>query len=656
MTTGVHMWRIGIFCLIALGAITNLKAQQAIFTAAASAPKIGIKDQLQVDYTIQNIENLRSITEPTFKDFQVVGGPFQRQSSNISITNGKMTKSVSVTFSYVLQPKKTGKLSVPAATVKDADGKSYESNGLEIDVVDGSLARQTAPNPYDDPFAAIMQRRRQAMQQRMQQAEQRAQEEEREDINKQIFIKVSVDKQKAYLGEQITASYKLYTRIPMNVGISKLPSLNGFWTQDFERPGGNIKPQEEIIDGKRYQVFLLKKSALFPQQTGTLTLDPAEAEGTARIMRKVRQRDPFAAFFDNDPFFQQFGSLMMSDPFFNDDFFHGMSYQDVPVQLKSSPVKIEVLPVPEKDKPKEYGNAVGQFTLHASVDKTELTTDDALTYTLKIEGTGNFKLITPPSLELPNGLSTYDPHILDTITGRSTTITGSKIITYVISPNVAGTYEIPSVPFSYYDPKTGTYHTLHTDPVKINVTHGKNAIASHTQTGTGLTDIHPVITKPLTSYYSKTKPIFFTIGYWSLYALPLMAMLGYVAWKRKEEEEAKDVVKFRSKRANKVALKRLSLAKKYVQQNNQKLFYEEISKAIWLYLSDKLNIPLASLSKETAEEALLGKNIPSSLMDAINGILQTCETALYASYHTNTAMQDTYQNAVNVLSQLEEKL
>lgn len=657
------MWRVGLVLLLAVLGCEAL-AQDAVFSANASSSKIGVQDQIQVDYRIENVSNLRSISKPDFKDFVVIGGPFSSQSSNISIVGNKMVQSQSLTHSYVLQPKKTGTLSIPPAVAKDAAGNVYESNGLAVQVVNGSLAtrqqnRQYDPfdDPHNDPFAAIMQQRRQAMQHRQQQRqqEQTAQINE-EDIYKNLFIKVTVDKTKAFVGEQITASYKLYARLPMNVAISKLPSLNGFWTQDFILPGrGNIKPEEEIIDGKRFQVFLLKKSALFPQQIGTLTLDPAEAEGQARIITQVRQRNPLAGLFDDDPFFQQFGSLMMNDPFFNDDFFSSAAYKDVPVKLKSAPVKIQVLPLPDKEKPADYGNAVGSFNISATADKKSLTTDDALTYTIRITGTGNLKLIEAPKLPLPNGLSTYDPQVVDTITGRTTAITGSKIINYTISPNVPGDYEIPAVPFSYYDPQSGSYVTLQTEPIKIQVAEGKG-YKTELSKNRALTDIHPNAGSPINGWKLQSKPLFFTVGYWSMYALPLLTFLSLLAWKRRDDKQSSNTAQLRTRRANKVALRRLKTAQNLLQHNNRAGFYEEVSKAIWLYLSDKLSIPLSALSRDNAQEALTTKQVSPALMNSISAIMDECETALYAPGTGNTKMQQTYAEAVQIISKLEETI
>lgn len=634
-------------------------AQELVFSANVSAQKMGVQDQIQLTYTIQNLQKQVQFMSPAFKDFDVVGGPSQMQNTNATIVNNKMVQTVSYSFVYIVQPKHTGNLTIPAASIKDNDGHVYQSNTVPVQVVKGSLAeQQRQQDPFgDDPFGqdpfaqlrAMQQRQQQQRQQQMQQAQQPVKES---DIAKDLFIKVQVDKDKVHVGEQVTASYKLYARVPMQVNISKLPSLNGFWTQDFQMPK-EIKPVEETVDGKKYQVFTLKKSALFPQQTGSLTLDPAEAEGMARIIQQVRQRSPFADMFD-DPFFQQaFGnSLMMNDPMFNGGAFNQMAYKDVPVHLKSTPVKITVTSLPEKDKPEGYGNAVGSFTISSRMDKTEMTTDDAANLVLTIAGSGNLKLIEPPVLKLPNGLDGYDPQVIDTITGRTTTISGSKIITYPIAAHTPGDYDIPAIPFSYYNPQTNSYTTLHTTPIKLHVKQGKHYNPNNIKNA--ITDLHPIATKPLEKLSFNSQPLLFTIGYWSMYSLPLLAFIGMLVWKRKDEELSKDVVKLKNKKANKVALKRLTTAQKLLQQQQHKLFYEEVSKAIWLYLSDKLNIPLASLSKETAAEVLAKKNIPAVLQEQMNYVIAECETALYAPSGGSKQMEKTYREAIDVISKLEE--
>ncbi|WP_276133876.1 BatD family protein [Polluticoccus soli] len=660
MTRNSNMWRFSIVLVLLFTACKTVLAQNVVFTTNASAERIGADDQLQISYTIQDAQNLQTINpQGLTKDFRILGGPYQSNNSQVSYANGQMQQTTSISITYVVQARHTGRLVIPGAVAKDADGHTYQSNNLAVQVVQGSLQprRQQAMQAYDpftdDPFTAMMQQRQrqlQAMRQQQQQQQQQPQAATKDvDLSKDLFIRVAVDKSKVHVGEQITASYKLYARLPMNVSISKLPSLNGFWTQDFDIPRNNPKPTEEIVNGKKYQVFLLKKSALFPQQTGTLELDPAEAEGVARIVQQVKQRNPFADYFD-DPF--GFGSMMMNDPFFNDDFFNSVAYRDVKVKLKSTPVKVTVTPLPEKDKPADYGGAVGNFTVSAKTDKTQLTTDDVLNFKMTITGSGNLKLIEAPKLNLPNGLSAFDPQIIDTVTGRSTTISGSKIITYAISANTPGDYEIPSVPFTYFNPQSGAYVTLNTQPVKVRVTQGKNKPSNR---NTQLADIHDIDKKPLNNIGYDSKPLFFTAGYWSMYAAPLFAFLGLLVWRRREDELSKDVVALKNRRANKVALKRLGTAQKLLQQNNAKQFYEEVSKAIWLYLSDKLNIPLSELSRERAQEALQARKIPLELQQDAERVIDQCETSLYAPNMSGSAqMSQTYQQAVDVISKLEE--
>ena len=660
------MWRCNILFLLVIGACCHGFAQNVVFTAVAGANKIGVKDQVQVQYTVRDAQNLQSISNPASPDFAIVGGPYQSQSSNTSIVGNKVTQSQSISLTYVIQPKHEGTFTIPPVVAKDAAGHSYQSNALTIQVVPGSVMQQQqqqrrqAYDQDDDPFAAIrhmqqmqqqqMQQMQQSRQPQTQQPQQKQQDPpvaNEDEIKKDLFIRVTVDKNKVHVGEQITTSYKLYSRMPMQVGISKLPSLNGFWTQDFDIPK-QAKPTEEVLDGKKYQVFLLKKSALFPQQTGTLELDAAEAKGVARIVQQVRRRmsDMFA-----DPFGA--GTLMMHDPFFNNSYYNTLAYKDVKVDLKSTPVKITVTALPEKDKPEGFGGAVGNFTITNKIDKQELTTDDVATLTLNITGNGNLKLIEAPKITLPNGLSTYDPQIMDTITGRSTTISGSKILTYVITPHTPGDYDIPSVSFSYFNPQSGAYETEHTQPFKLHVKPGKHYAPAQTGNNVALKDIHDIVKHPLDKITLQSKPILFTPTYWSMYAFPLLAFIGMIAWKRRDEELSKDSVLLRSKRANKIALQRLTTAKKLLQQENKKPFYEEISKAIWLYLSDKLNIPLSALSRDTANEAMNTRKVPGSIQKNLENVIWECETALYASGGSKQ-MAHIYEEAIKVISDLED--
>lgn len=670
------MWRCLIVLLLSFGGSIHLASgQNVVFTAVAGANKMGTKEQVQVQYTIRDAQNLQSVTNPSDADFIIVGGPYQSQSSSMQVINGHAVSSSSISLTYVLQPRREGTFTIPPVTARDAEGHAYQSNAITIQVVPGTTMQQQQPQRRArayDPFAdadddvmalmrqmqAMQQQQMQAMQQQGRRAQPPQQQQQRQqvqqdppvnedEIKKDLFIRVTADRNKVHIGEQVTISYKLYSRIPMQMAISKLPSLNGFWTQDFDIPK-QVKPTEEVLDGKKYQVFLLKKSALFPQQTGVLELDPAEAKGSARIVQQVRRRmadmlDPFGN-----------GTLMMNDPFFNNAFYNTMAYKDVPVHLRSTPVKITVTALPEKDKPAQFSGAVGKFTLSSKIDKKQLTTDEVATITLSINGSGNLKLIEAPTLNLPNGLNTYDPVVIDTITGRSTTISGSKIITYVITPQSPGDYEVPPIPFNYYDAEKDRYVTEYTETFKLHVTPGKHAGANRSDAaGVSYKDIHDIVKQAPRALSAHGAPLLFRPFYWVLFLLPLVAFLLFAALRRRDEERSKDSVSLRRKRANKVALQRLATAKKLLQDNTRRAFYEEVSKAIWLYLSDKLSIPLSGLSRESAATAMSARNIPADIQKRLDDVIWECETALYASGGART-MTHTYDDAVKVISNLED--
>ncbi len=630
-------------------------AQEIVFSAQVNTQKLGLKDQLQVTYTLSNAPGATNFQAPSFSGFSIVGGPYQSNSSSISIINGQTRQVSSVSLSYVLEPIKTGSFTIPPARV-EVNGKTVSSNTVTVQVVNGSLMQERMnqrTDPFDDdPFTAMrryqQQLRQQMMQQRGRQQPQQANSEadglSEKNIDKNIFIKVEVDKTNPYQGEQITASYKLYTRLPMSVNLTQLPSLNGFWSQDFQIPNPP-KAREEIVNGKKYQVFLLKKSALFPQQSGTLELDAAKAEGIVRVLQQVKGHNPFA----DDPF----SSFFMDDPFFNEDAFIGYNYKDVKVKLSSMPIKINVKPLPTLNQPGSFTGAVGTFDVKASVDKTILSTDDAATLTFTISGSGNLKLIGNPKINFPSELGIYDPLITDTITGRNPAITGSKIFTYSINPQTPGDFTIPAIPLAYYDVHSGSYKVIKSDPVKIKVVAGKNysnTIASQKLPG----DIHNIYTG---SWNGGSRSLAVShIWYWLLYAIVSAVLTGLILIHRRQEAYAENTALLKNKKANKVAWKRLSAARKLLTQQKHKEFYEEISKAIWLYLSDKLGIPLAHLSKENVALELSNKNVPITQIERVRSIVLECEMALYSPIGGQQQRQHTLDEAVAIISELENVL
>lgn len=632
-------------------------AQEMVFSAQANVQKAGIKDQFQVTYVLTNAQGASDFRPPAFPGCSIVGGPYQSNNSSTTIINGQVKQSASVNITYVLNANKTGIITIPPAKVA-YNGKEVASNSVIVQIVPGSVApqrrQQSAFEEDDGPFAMNqfrqmlqqqMQQQRARRQQQMQQQNSNLEEMGEKNIGKNIFIKVEVDKTNPHVGEQITASYKLYTRLAMSVNLTQLPSLNGFWSQDFQIPNPP-KPKEEIVNGQRYQVFLLKKTALFPQQDGTLELDAAKADGMVRVIQQVKGRNPMA----DDP---AFGSFFMDDPFFNDDMFSGYNYKDVPVKLSSQPVKITVKPLPTAGQPASFTGAVGNFTVKASLDKTSLSTDDAATLTFTITGSGNLKLISNPKISFPAELGVYDPQITDTITGRNPAITGSKIFAYGMNPQTPGDYVIPAIPFSYYDPATGSYKTLSTEPVRIHVTKGKNyttAVAGQKLPG----DIYDIDKGNLT--WSSGSSIVNQPWYWVLYALGIAGLVLLLVRRKRQDEYAENQALFRNKKANKVAWKRLAAARKLLPQQEHKAFYEEVSKAIWLYLSDKLSIPLSHLSKDNVASELEHKQMPVAQIDRVKRLVLECEMALYSPSGGQQQRQHTLDEAAGLIGELENVL
>ena len=631
--------------VLALGAACIQAWAQASFRMQSSQRKVGLQDQFQLTFSLDNIESLDGLDVPASinKDFKVLAGPFTgNMQSNI---NGHVTSNVS--YTYVLAPRATGKYTIPAARA-GVNGQSMMSNTLTIEVVSGTTqqAQPQARSPFggnpffDDPF----------------QEERHRPEQQRQSapisLKDAIFLKVDVNKTSAMVGEPIQATYKLYTMLPMNMAISKLPSLNGFWTQDFQIDP-QARPVQETVNGRPYNVFTLKKSALFPQQTGKLLLDPAEVKGVVRIIKneRVKRRNPLAEMMENDPFFKDnpFKDFFENDPFYGD--MMQQTYEDVETTLVSRPVAISVNALPEDNKPASFTGAVGNFTIEASLDRNQLSTDDAATLRIKVIGSGNLKLIENPIVQFPKDFIVYDPVSTDTITERTNMISGEKTFNYTFQSKVPGQFTIPPITFSYFDPQSKQYKTVTANGFSLEVTPGKKTGDNTTV----LKDIRDISTGSLQAQ-SPSRPFMGHPLYWMGMLLPVVAAGGILAWRKRQDALQGDMVGYKKQKANKIALKRLSAAAKFLKAGQSVPFHEEVAKAIWLYASDKLNLPLANLSKEMLQQQLSARQVPAALQNKMFALIDTCEIALYAPVSAQAERQHTYNQALQVIGELEDVL
>lgn len=607
-------------------------AQNIIFSAEAASDKVGLLDQFQVDFTLKNISGVDDFERPSFTGFRILGGPVQ----SIQIINGRS----SITLSYYLQALKKGTLQItPAQAV--VNGRVYKSNPIQITVVDGSVAAQSqraqrsnpnqryAPGEDDDPLAEADQMMRQMMEDQdrlMREMERRRQELMKQyqqqygsspsqslssgDISKNLYIKAEADNTHPYVGQQINVNYKVYFRIPIDAGyITKLPSLNGFWSEDFQI-SQSPQPKIEYVNGVPFQTLLIKKTAVFPQKIGDLELDPATAECET-----------------------PYGKM----------------------SIASSPVDIHVKPLPTTNQPAGFTGAVGNFNAVASLDKTNLTTDDVGTFTFTVSGGGNIKLIDNPVIDFPNGLGIYDPQISDTITSRSPNLIGKKTFTYNFNPQNPGDYTIPAISFSYFDAAGNSYKTITTQPYKITVTEGKHYRDNLAKNKSLPGDIHNIITTPLVSK-TPSQPLLKKAWYWSMYGFPVLAFLGLIAYRRRQDDMANNAAYYKTQKANKVAWKRLATARRLLPNNEHKDFYEEISKAVWLYLSDKLSIPISNLSKENIAYSLQAKGVRGTLISRTEQLISECEMALYSPSGSKQQRVDMLKDAGDVIGEYESVL
>jgi len=347
---------------------------------------------------------------------------------------------------------------------------------------------------------------------------------------------------------------------------------------------------------------------------------------------------------------------------FFDDFFNQGRAQQVPLNLKTDAASVSIKELPENGKPADFSGAVGKFNFETNLSAKAGKTDDPITYSLKITGTGNLKLIEAPALKLPPAFEVYDPKLKENITNSPSGLTGSKQYDYLIIPRQPGDYKIDGHVFSYFDPSTGKYATISSPEYNLKITGepSKNLNTGVTST-VSKQDVNMLgqdirYIKTNTPLFEQKREFFGTMSYYALYATPALLFIGLIMVKRRNEDMAADVVGTKRRRAIKLAKKRLSLANKYLAANDKKPFYDEVSRAIWGYLGDKLNIDMAELSKDNVEGKLQGKGVKSETISSLITLISICELALYAPVGEGGEMKKNYDSALNLIADIEDEI
>ncbi|MBN2612266.1 MAG: protein BatD [Bacteroidales bacterium] len=601
-----------LYILILFAAISGAAIAQDIeFKATANPRVLRIGEQLRLEYSLN--EDVSELEIPEFNGFQLLGGPMTGSSTSIQIINGKTTRSSQYTYTYYLRAAKEGTFTIPPAKAQ-LKGKTYESNALTIEVVGSGATQQQSAQPQGQtqpqtgtPPAASK--------------------------GEDVFVRLHVDKHSAYLGEQIVAWVKVYTKLQLS-GLGqgyKGPEFTGFYKQPVEIPQlTSLEP--ENVNGDIYYTGIIQKVVLYPQKTGELSIEPFDLVVTTRQQVRSRSRSLFDEFF-------------------------GPAVQDVPRTLRSNLMKIKVKPLPGK--PQSFTGAVGNFSLKSSVDKTELKTNEAITYKITISGKGNIKLVDEPNISFPLNIEQFDPK---TTINQANELSGSKTFEYVLIPRYAGEYNIPAFDFTFFDPANGRFTTLSTTPYTINVAKGDEDTTAVVVSGLSKEDFR-LLGKDI--LFIKNKPlklkkqddlVFGSTVFYLAYIMSLVLFGLIIILRRETIKRNANLVMVKNRKANKQARKRLKKAKDYLAQQKQDLFYEEVMKALWGYLGDKLIIPVADLSRDKSRELLQQRNADEKLISDFYTLLDSCEYARFAPDKGTADMQKLYTDAVLLISKLEQSL
>jgi hypothetical protein len=592
----------------------------------ANGPQeVSLGEQFEISFSING--NGSSFIGPPITGFAVLSGPNPSTSSNVQIINGQMTQSISSGFSYYLQATQIGTFTIPGAAIT-VNGKKYKSNALTIKVVKGQTATQQQQQAQSGTSVTTLG-------------------------NKDVFLKAFVSKSNPVEGEQVIVSYKIYTRVPIpEYGVTKLPSSVGFWAQDLLEANYRPKQYAEKIDGQQYAVAEIKKEALFPQKAGKLVIQPIEVDVIAQLTVKQSKKNKPADPLGNDPFF---------DSFFN-DVFSGPQVEQVKRSLISNSLTINVQPLPNapnvSGKPADFTGAVGQFNLTTKVDKTAVKADEPITLNITISGKGNIKLIENPKIVFPSDFEVYDPKVADNISTTGGGISGTKSFEYILIPRNPGKFTIKPFSFTFYNLEQHRYVTQTSPAYTFNVSKGDGRMyttGSQQEVQTLDSDIRfikqgPPLLKVSGDYFFKS-PLF-----WIWLVLPALLFVLLLILMKNELQKRRDIALMKNRRATRMARKRLSKAKTFLADKNSDRFYEEVSQALWNYLSDKYYIQRAELSMQTVRETLLHKNITENVVEDLINMLEHCEFARFAKAEHSNDLKKVYDSAVTLITTIENKL
>lgn len=600
----MDMKRYIIYSILMLLAL-NVNAQQI----SVSAPsQVSVGENFRIAYTVntREVEDFRSGMHST-DEVEVIAGPYTSEQSSYQMVNGHTSSSSSITYTYTLYANKNGVFNIPVAHAK-IGGRTISSHALRISISGHAHNTSHTPqmhNDYDD-------------QPQMRTAGSHI-------SARDLFIKVSANKRKVHEQEPVLLTYKVYTLLDLTQLEGKMPDLTGFHTQEVKLPQQKSF-HVESVNGRPYRCVTWSQYVMYPQMTGKLEIPSITFHGI--VVQENRSVDPFEAFFNG-----------------------GSGYVEVKRDIQAPGLSIQVEPLPTR--PAGFSGGVGKFNISAQLTKTDVKAGDPVTLRVVIGGIGNLKLIKQPVVQFPKDFDTYDAKVTDKTKLTSNGVEGNMVYDFLAVPRNQGKFTIPAVTLIYYDTDANTYKTIHTQPFTINVSKGDGTTSNVSDYSDEKDqDIHGIMQGEANQH--GVEDFFFgSSTYWISLLIPLFAFIALLVIFRKRAIENSDVVKMRGKKANKVATKRLKKASSLMFENKQNEFYDEVLRALWGYVGDKMNMPVEKFSRENISENLKEHGVDEKTIDKFIQALDECEFERYAPGDPSGNMSRTFDSAMTAIMEIE---
>ena len=603
-----HIGRYAILVVIAICCALSSRAQHIVVSAPSH---VSAGENFRLAYTIntRDVEEFRMGGVP--EGLEVIAGPYTSQQSSYQMINGHTSSSSSVTITYTLYAAKTGSYTIGSSHAV-VNGKRIASRAVKVSVSGHARNSNGAPNMHGSSNMDDEPRMRQAGS---------------SISGRDLFIKVSANKKTVHEQEPVLLTYKVYTLVDLSQLEGKMPDLKGFHTQEVALPQQKTF-HSEMVNGRQYKCVTWSQYVMYPQMTGKLEIPSITFKGL--VVQQNRNVDPMEAFFNG-----------------------GSGYVEGHKDIKAPGMTINVLPLPSR--PANFSGGVGKFNISASIDKKEVKAGDPVTIRVVVGGVGNLKLLKQPIVTLPKDFDKYDAKITDKTRLTSNGVEGNMVYDFLVVPRNQGSYKIPPVEFTYYDTSSNSYKTIKTQAFDLTVSKGDGSTDSSQDFSDQAKDIRAL--KLGKSKLHDLDDMFYgSFGYWTSLLVPLIPFIVLLVVFRKRALENADIVKVRSNKANKIATKRLKKAQQLMSHGKQSEFYDEVLRALWGYVSYKLNIPVEKLSRENITENLEMHSVNISTIDKFTQALDECEFERYAPGDAAGNMNKTFNSAMTGIMEIENAI